>query len=89
MKGGWFSCFIFLFLISVILTLLFIPSFLPRPRFFWFALLRWVRQVIIEQVNHTSSWPRERERRGRVGGRYREGERVGRGIFLSARLAIK
>lgn len=88
MKRGWFSCLIFLFLISVILTLLFIPSFLPRPRFFWFALLRWVRQVIIEQVNHTSSWPRERERRERVGGRY-GGWGVGRGIFLSARLAIK
>lgn len=55
-------------LISVTLTLLFIPSSLAHI-FFWFALLRWARQVIIEQVNHSEREREEGENR-KEGGRY-------------------
>lgn len=52
--------------------------------FIFFAMIG--RQVIIEQVNHTSSCSRERERERERGGREREnrGGWVEREIFVSA-----
>lgn len=88
MGGSWFSR-LFFFFISVVLTLLFIPSFPPPPHF-WVCVAAGLDKLLLNKLITRRRGPeREREKEREEGVWGGEVGLLGREIFLSARVAIK